>query len=284
MRNKNGKPCFSLVVATLGRSDELQRLFDSLRAQTYMNFHVVIVDQNPDDRVERVIASAGQGLDIRHVRSDRGLSRGRNVGLKLADGDIVAFPDDDCWYPPDLLEGVARILAADPSLGGLTGQCADEYGKQVARFRHHGGELDRFSVWTGAVSTSIFLRKEVVKRVGMFDETLGAGAPGPYQSGEETDYLLRALESGHRLLYVPGVVVYHRSGGREEKSLAVLRCHGAGMGRVLRKHGCPFWFALYLISRSLGGFLLSSVRLDLAHARVHLSISAGRISGWLASD
>jgi GT2 family glycosyltransferase len=275
---------FSLIVPTVGRSGELRRLFDSLRAQTYKNFHVIIVDQSPDDRVKRVIDSAGKGLDIQHLYSERGLSRARNVGLQAANGNIIAFPDDDCWYPPDLLERVLQVLAAHPNVAGVTGKCVNEDGIEIGRFRRRGGYLNRFSVWTGAISVSIFLRKDATESVGGFDENLGVGAPGPYQSGEETDYLLRMLEKGFRVLYRPDIVVYHSHGQWWQKSPGLLRGYGAGMGRVLRKHHYPHWFALYLISRSIGGFLLSTAKLDLAKARARLSVAAGRISGWLAGE
>src|SRR3954468_87582 len=99
---------FLLVISTLGRTSELRRFLQSACAQTYSRFEVVVVDQNDDDRVERVLAEFDQVLQIRLVKSARrGLALGRNIGLNIAsDADVITFPDDDCWYPPQLLARV----------------------------------------------------------------------------------------------------------------------------------------------------------------------------------
>ena len=100
----------SLVVATVGRTVELQRFLESMRTQTRRDFEIIVVDQNDDDRLVPILEQAkGWGLDIRHVRqSEKNLSRARNTGIRLAEGAIVAFPDDDCWYEADAVERRSR--------------------------------------------------------------------------------------------------------------------------------------------------------------------------------
>src|SRR5271163_3547497 len=93
----------SLIIATVGRVEELDCMLASVAAQRFENVEVIIVDQNSDDRVNRVLKRWSASLSCSQVRSTRGLSRARNLGLQLASGDIVGFPDDDCWYPEDLL-------------------------------------------------------------------------------------------------------------------------------------------------------------------------------------
>ena len=90
-------PSFDLVVATVDREREMDRLLTSLDAQSHRGFRVVLVDQNRDDRLERVVA-AHPALEVVHVRSERGLSRARNAALEHVTADVVAFPDDDCVY------------------------------------------------------------------------------------------------------------------------------------------------------------------------------------------
>jgi glycosyltransferase involved in cell wall biosynthesis len=77
----------SLIVATLNRVDEIERLLASLEQQAYGDFEVLIVDQNEDDRLVPILKSHPE-LVIRHLRSARGLSRARNVALPLANGDV----------------------------------------------------------------------------------------------------------------------------------------------------------------------------------------------------
>ena len=94
---------FSLLLATVGRTAELERFLSSLDAQTYRNFDLIVVDQNPDERLAALVQSYAGRFPVLCVKSTPGLSRARNAGLRYVSGDVIAFPDDDCWYPPDLL-------------------------------------------------------------------------------------------------------------------------------------------------------------------------------------
>src|SRR3954452_6648258 len=100
---------FDLVVATVGRTTELSRFLAALEAQSYRAFRVIVVDQNRDERLVPIVARHGRDIDLAHVPSEPGLSRSRNLGLRSSAADVVAFPDDDCRYPPGLLDKVADV-------------------------------------------------------------------------------------------------------------------------------------------------------------------------------
>ncbi len=108
----------SLLCCTVGRTEKLGRLLDSLARQTVRDFELIVVDQNEPGVLDPVLAPFSDRLDIHHVRSERGLSRARNVGLAHCRAPLVAFPDDDCWYPATLAEKVVALFDADPLTGG----------------------------------------------------------------------------------------------------------------------------------------------------------------------
>jgi glycosyltransferase involved in cell wall biosynthesis len=93
---------FSLIV----RTSELRCLLESLTQQGFVDYEVILVDQNDDDRVQELMDEFLDRVPLKRTSSPKGASRARNVGLSLASGDIIAFPDDDCWYPRDLLKNV----------------------------------------------------------------------------------------------------------------------------------------------------------------------------------
>jgi glycosyltransferase involved in cell wall biosynthesis len=103
-----GQVAITLIVATVGRTQELSRLLESIAAQTLTSLELIIVDQNADDRVKKLLEDSVSSLLCIHVRSAKGLSRARNVGIDLASGRILCFPDDDCWYPGDFLLRVVQ--------------------------------------------------------------------------------------------------------------------------------------------------------------------------------
>ena len=241
---------FDLVVATVGRVEELEAFLSSLERQTHRDFRVLVVDQNEDDRIAPLL---GEGT-VR-LRSPRGLSRARNAALPLLEADVVAFPDDDCVYPPDLLERVA--LRVD-GLDGITGR--------EPWWTTGAATLTRDNLWNRAISFTIFLRRTLVEQVGEFDESLGL----PSSSGEEIDYLIRALDAGARIDYDPAIVVEH-----PRKSADVGGRDGESVGYILRKHRYPPRVVARMLVRPAVGIAVEPRR-----AGFHLATLLGRLRGY----
>jgi GT2 family glycosyltransferase len=271
-----GLPSFDLVVATVGRVDELGRLLTSLERQTHRAFTVVVVDQNGDGRLRPVLA-AHPDLDVARLESPAGLSRGRNAALDRLHADVVAFPDDDCTYPDDLLERVGRAFAERHELDGLTGRAMAEDGSSSASWEPDGAVLTRDNLWNRAISFTIFLRRELVARVGPFDEQLGLGAGTPWHSGEEIDYLIRALAAGARIEYDPSLVVRHAVGVDDA---GVGRRDGASVGYLLRKHRYGPRLLARMLVRPVGGVAVSLARGDRGRAEYHAATLRGRVAGY----
>jgi GT2 family glycosyltransferase len=271
-------PSFDLVIATVGRTGELARLLDSIAAQGYEPLRIVVVDQNDDERVAEVIH--GRDLAVQRVRTERGLSRARNAALPLLEADVVAFPDDDCVYPPGLLAQVAERFAADAGLAGLTGRAADASDASSVSWKRDAAELTDDNLWNRAISFTIFLRRDLVERVGTFDERLGLGSREAWASGEEIDYLIRAVRLGARIEYNPSLVVRHDV--REDDPDTGFR-DGATIGYLLRKHSYPSGVVARMLVRPLGGMVVSSAKLDGARARYRLATLRGRIRGYVGA-
>jgi glycosyltransferase involved in cell wall biosynthesis len=268
-------PSFDLVVATTERTGEPSRLLDSLEEQSHGRFRVIVVDQNEDARLDEVLA--GRGLDLLHLTSAPGLSRARNAGLEHVSADLVSFPDDDCVYPPDLLERLAERFAGHPGLDGLTGRAEDARGRSAASWKQDPGVLTDDNLWNRAISFTIFLRRATVERVGVFDERLGLGSPEPWSSAEEIDYLIRAIRTGARIEYDPSVVVRHDV--RVDDARVGLR-DGASVGYLLRKHGYPLRTVGRMLVRPAGGVVVSLARRDRLRASFHAATLRGRIRGY----
>jgi glycosyltransferase involved in cell wall biosynthesis len=254
------QPVFSLVLCSLGRTREVTRLLESLCDQGEADFEVILVDQNRDDRLSRVVAPFTSRLDIRHVCSKPGLSRARNVGLHFVLGSIVAFPDDDCWYPPNLLNSVEAQFDQDAGAGVICGLAADQEGNLVLKQASRSPvSLNRYNVWDLAISFTLFMKAAVTQRVGEFDVRLGVGAGTPYGSGEETDYLIRAMADGFRAEYRPSLVVHHPvvHSADGARNLAKVSSYGIGMGFVLNKHRYPTWFRSWTVMRPLIGAVVA---------------------------
>src|SRR6218665_2961384 len=168
---------FSMVVATIGRTTELNRFLDSAVNQNYGNIEVIIVDQNKDERLHEIIQSYQDKLQILHLKSESGLSKARNVGLEQATGCIISFPEDDCWYPPQLLLSVLSLVATAPEKDRIPVIVVGEDGvPSTGRWASKSEFFSWKEVWTRGVSVTIFMKKNVLEKIGFFDEKLGAGS------------------------------------------------------------------------------------------------------------
>ena len=274
----------SLVVCTIGRRDALARLVASLEAQTNQTFELIVVDQSSGNDIEDLLANLSIGQGVRHLRSERGLSRGRNIGLRHARGDVVGFPDDDCWYDPDVIDRVDRFFR-DPDNGVLTGRTVDRGGAtSLSPHRAHSGAIDRRNVFESGNSNTVFARASVARDAGGFDETLGVGAATPFQSCEETDFLLRCLEKGHRLHFSRDFIVHHdQIDDSGTARLKRARVYSPGYGRLLRLHGYGGRYLATRIARTAVRGAICLARGDHAGARQRFAWASGSLHGFLAS-
>ncbi|MDL1870596.1 glycosyltransferase family 2 protein [Deltaproteobacteria bacterium PRO3] len=271
---------FSLILATINRTTELEIFLKSLLSQNPQSFELIIVDQNNDNRLQTIIENFQDIFKIIHIKSPPGLSRARNAGLNASTGDLIAFPDDDCQYPPGLLDNIFELFLNN-NCDGISGRCVDEYERDSAGvFLTKRSLINKFNVWSSAISVSLFIKRSAIQNL-FFDENLGLGSNTPYQSGEETDFVLSLLNNRRQIIYFPNIFVIHPSPTTTFTEHAIQRAfkYGMGCGKVLKKHNYPVWYKVYLLFRPLGGALLSLGCFKISKAKYHFNIFKGRLLG-----
>lgn len=231
-----------LLIATVGRIVELERLLSSLRNQTYQQFSVIIADQNAEGFLDATL-KAFSDLPVRRilVRS-AGVSQARNHLLPLVKGDIVAFPDDDCWYAPQALDRMVSLFTHNPHAYGFVVGWAPQGG--VATVSPRLRSVTRINAFFRGETYTQFYRKEALLGVA-FDPQLGPGTGLAYGCGEDTDFLLQVLSKRGKILRTSEVLVYHSLPVMADPALAA-KAHAYALGRmrVLHKHRFSLWFML----------------------------------------
>lgn len=274
------KPTVSLIVATVERTKELGPLFESLAAQTFKNFDVIVVDQNTDDRLLPYIENGRRdGLQIKHVRhSPPNLSGARNAGLAWATGEWVGFPDDDCWYEADLLQQLQpRFQCTDP-LSGAAVQWVEE-GKPALRANSLAWERSKNFRDIPVASFQLFFHRKLFDQIGNFDCDLGVGLW--FGAGEETDFVFRALRAGALITYEVEARVHHPVKiPPPTKSARIAQRHRErGAGALYAKHDLSLWVIVRgLIAPIARPILKGRFGPDLAEG---WAMSLGRLDGLL---
>ncbi|MEH2310938.1 MAG: glycosyltransferase [Nostoc sp.] len=237
---------FSLIVPTINRVNELERLFQSLATQDHNDFEVIVVDQNLDNRLEKLVTSYSQEFSILHLKqTKRGLSRARNLGKLHLKGDIIAFPDDDSVYPPTVLSQVADFLENEAAWDGVIARIFDLNDDKNA-FEFCGGDdksgcVDYWKGYTVGISHAMFFRASVVKSLD-FDEAMGVGSGTPWGAGEDVDYLFQCLDAGYRFYYDSKLKVRHPTPLNKNNFRQQIQreySYGLGNGYLLGKHKLP---------------------------------------------
>jgi glycosyltransferase involved in cell wall biosynthesis len=275
-------PHAAVVITTVGRPKLLDRLLASLSEQTLAPDQVIVVDQSADHDSRDVVAHWADLLPVRRLASGRGASLGRNTGIAaLGDHDMVVFPDDDSWYAADAFAYAAVGLRA--GAGVVSGLMMNPSGGMAQlRFGETACPLDDRTVWTKAITETCFFSAEFLRDMGGFDEALGIGCPTPWQSGAETDLLLRGLRAGWSLVFEPRIVVYEDNPEDPQSDEPAFRAksrHAArGTGRVYRRHYGTARCAQIVI-RALGAAMVCWVRGRRPQAGWYLQKAIGRIEG-----
>ena len=272
----------SLVVATRSRAEPLRVLFESLQAQTYRDFEVIVVDQNADARVGAPEAE-GWSFPVTHLRTPgaSGASRARNAGFAKARGAVVLFPDDDCWYPADFLENALRRMESHGA-DVLAGRAADAHGRAInGRFATFATRIDRRNVWTTGIEWVVLFRRDVLAMTSGYDVDIGIGAATPWQSCEAQDIMLRAVRAGYVCVFDPDVFGHHAELDiRSEAMRRKGRAYARGFGYVLRRHRYSALTAMNWIARPIARAGQSILRGDRAAVGYYVAVALGRYEGW----
>jgi glycosyltransferase involved in cell wall biosynthesis len=277
-------PRFSLVVATVGRTLELKRLLLSLTQQSLKDFEVLLIDQNSDDRVPSLIEEMQFPFPCYRFHCSVGVSRARNLGLLHAKGQILAFPDDDCWYPQDLLDQTSMWFEEHPSYQFLLCCSRDEKMQlSASRWPNESSAVERNNILRTCLTAGLFVLHSAALAIGPFDETLGPGSNTLYGSGEDTDYGLRLLAAKQRGWYEQEFYFHHPSRDPRQTSRGTRRAflYGSGHGHLLRKHRYPVVQIAESCLRALGGAAYFLLFGRLRAVSFYLASFVGRIYGYL---
>jgi len=277
------KPTLSLITCTLGRRDKLLRLLQSLRLQDPELFELILVDQNPPGFLDEAIEPFKSQYAITHLHTAKGLSLGRNQGLLRAQGVLVAFPDDDCWYRPHTLFRVISLFLEHRDLDFITGRTCDASNvPSLSPTLETAARIGRNNYLVCGNSNSIFARMKALRRIGGFDERLGVGAATPFQSGEESDLVLSAMAAQMKLAYFPALVVHHDQVDNANANAYVSRAknYGAGYGAILRKHRFGHGYVCFRVLRTMARSLLHVTQLQWTEAHYKRSWALGIWSGY----
>ena len=222
-----GIQMISVVICTYNRARLLEKTLNSIAQLHYppVPWELIIVDNNCSDDTTQVAQSfaAHTQLRVRYLSEKKqGISHARNTGVKAAQGDIIAFTDDDVILDPQWLCEIHDTFAQFDCLG-IGGKIVPLWLGQKPRWLEIDGprplmkavlafdvgknscDLNDTNAPFGA---NMSFRRFAFEKYGLFRTDLGRKRKS-LMLGEDTEFCRRLLRRGERLVYAPGAIVYH---------------------------------------------------------------------------
>jgi glycosyltransferase involved in cell wall biosynthesis len=218
-------PLVSIIIITRNRPQLLCDCLRHLLAQGCKSFEVVVVDSSSGGRTWEIITSEFPQVRYVHLpRSKNKMPQARNLGLRHARGEIIAFIDDDSMVQPGWLAALAPTFSS-PSVGAVGGMVldpgevpqADDGTVNVGVILPDGGCLTNFCTIVNAPRPVDHLRgcnmafaRHALECIGGFD-AMYTGS----NFREETDMFARLKHAGFQVLYNSDALVHHLAARKE---------------------------------------------------------------------
>ncbi len=212
----------SVIVPTYSRSQFLKRAIQSILNQTYKNIEIIVVDDNISNSKERnetekIMEEYKLETKIRYIKNIENLggALSRNKGIEVAEGEYIAFLDDDDQYLPDKIEKqycfYKEKFSNEEGFIYCQSKIVDENGKRIPNIKKYvsGNQEAIFEILkTGFTSTGcIFLPKKLLLEVGKFEKLI---------CGQEWYLMLKILSKGYSCYPMEEelLIYYEHSGER----------------------------------------------------------------------
>jgi len=241
------QPLASVIVVAWNAAAVLGRCLEHLLTQDYPNREIIVVDDGSTDDTADIARRASTRGDVTLLRRrrNRGCPSARNLGLRHAEGEIVAFVDADGFAAADWLSAIVAAFEEDPRIGGVASTVFFDDNPMIVNGA--GGIVNRQG-WAADLSMNesyedvrlaaqalypmgcgMALRREALQRVGPFDDRM-------LNYYDDVDYGTRLWRAGYRVAVAPDAWIDHGFGAaRGDSARKRLLCERHRM-RIVLKH------------------------------------------------
>jgi glycosyltransferase involved in cell wall biosynthesis len=238
-KSQHPLPSASIAVCTRDRTAELASCLQSLLPFADQGYEILIVDNCPSD--QSTFELVGRYPQIRYVHEPiPGLDSARNRALIEAQGQVVAFTDDDAIVDQGWLQALLENFE-DPTVAVVTGitlpaeldteaqrwfEATNGFARGFVREVYESDTLLPLAAGRVGAGVNMAIQRSTVHEIGLFDVALDGGTLS--RSGGDQEFFFRTLSRGYRIVYEPRALVWHRH-RREWKALRNT-LYGYGVG------------------------------------------------------
>jgi len=243
------RPLVSAVICTFRRQDVIKNAIRSVQNQTYPNIEIIVVDDASPDRTKDTVEEIGNGR-VKYLRhgQNKGQAAGRNTGIHAANGEYIAFlDDDDEWYPKKIEIQIKSCMEKGFDVVLSASMFGDGGLKRFGRPEVTMEDLRQGNDF--APGSGLMARASVLRDL-RFDESIG--------QGEDWDILIRLAQMKYRIGYVGEPLYWINEGNHERMTNKGRNIEFEDLEKrmhVFYKH--KEFFGQYWFNRHIAGMLLS---------------------------
>lgn len=173
-------PRVSVVIPTYNRQQLVIDAIESVLAQTYSNFEIIVVDDGSTDATQESIQPYLNRI-VYEVQQNKGVAAARNAGLRLAQGELICFLDSDDLWKREKLEKQVQFVDSHPEYGliateiqGINAGGEIRGGGKAEIYQIHNGMVADALLFANWIQTStVMLQRKCLEQTGGFDEDVG---------------------------------------------------------------------------------------------------------------
>lgn len=201
----------SFIIASIDRDKELQQCITSIEEahENKQDIPIEILVVIQKTKKKRDILIRYPEIITFHYIDDIGLSVARNFAIAKSTGDYLVFLDDDAAVKEDFIDILSRSVIEHNNINAFCGRLTDSARNipfSVLFQSENIRKLRRFD-YQYFMGSAHVLSREVIKKIGLYDECFGVGSK--YGGSEESDIFFRLKAANEQIIYLPDLNFYH---------------------------------------------------------------------------
>lgn len=203
-------PTVSVIIPVYNCPEFIKNTLESVFNQTYSDYEIIVINDGSTDNTHEVLQQYIDKIKYFH-QENQGVGVARNYGLKIAEGELIAFLDQDDIFLPDKLAKQVNIFNSEPNIHILHSawELIDAQGKKLdniqlpwQKINIDQLDLEGWLQWKPVLLSAMMFRKSCLEKAGNFDPRFAQAC--------DVDLMLRMLLAGYQVKWQPTVTTLYR--------------------------------------------------------------------------
>lgn len=240
----------SVLIITRNRENDLDECLNSLSNQSTIPFEIIIIDNDSSDNTREVCKRFGKELPVKYYLEKKiGIPYARNKSIKKAEGEILAFLDDDCIASKTWIQNIKKRFGEDRKLDALAGLSKSYWNEPIPLIEQFYYERWILSITGSLIKKAVMIKvlffdfkncaikkNVIMKMPKLFSTTVPFGDVGD----EDTEFIQRLNSFCKKAAFDPKILVYHKNSRKLKRLISRNFYHGISQYLLFSKEGNTF--------------------------------------------